>query len=545
MRWLLALMATALLAPSSADAATVVLPPLLQSGVDGKDAVNITQLVSSELDFSPSVDELIELQTRPATLDQRCLTSTGCLGGIAADNGGEQVLAGELAAQGEGFGLTLVLFDSASNRIVRNKTFNLPNDPTALANGMTDVVREMMTGAGADAAPAAAAAGLSDFDDLPEEEDDFAFDEAANAAEMAAAQAAAVQLAAQQAAQQAAAKRAAEEAAQRAAEEAARQAAEEEARRLAELQRVQEEQARLAAEQRRLEEEERQRRAAEAALIAAAAASAAAAATSDEDAAAMISFGGSADDISAEEIDQLIQFGAPTRTPPPQPVAQPLPAPANDFAAEEAELQRAQPIAATDEPKQKREPKPKAEKAPKEPREKPTKSAATVDYEGAQYAQLTLRGGYSKYYAFDFFTGGGEIAVPLGGGVHAMAGLELYGVKRLVPEDLAPEVGLLTEWNTILPANFGLLYKFTGNLVQPYVGGDIIVVQYYQDEIGSDWAAGARLRGGADFMFTDNIGLNLNAAVGAWNGKNWYLIEENVQNTGLLPQISAGTVVAF
>jgi hypothetical protein len=91
------------------------------------------------------------------------------------------------------------------------------------------------------------------------------------------------------------------------------------------------------------------------------------------------------------------------------------------------------------------------------------------------------------------------------------------------------------------------MYKFApgSGLFQPYVGGDIIFVQYYKDEIGADWAGGARLRTGADVMFVKNFGLNVNLGVGGWTGKNWSLIEAGLQQSGLLPQVSGGTVIAF
>ena len=173
-------------------------------------------------------------------------------------------------------------------------------------------------------------------------------------------------------------------------------------------------------------------------------------------------------------------------------------------------------------------------------------SKATVERDIANTMQITARGGYAKYFTFDFATVGAEIAVPVAGNFHLMAGLEGYAVNRVLPLELQQQTGIISEWNTIFPVNLGGMYKFTPpGIAQPYVGGDIIFVQYYKDEIGADWAGGARLRGGCDFMIIDNFGLNLNVAIGAWTGQNWSLIEEGVGQTGVLPQVSAGTVVAF
>jgi hypothetical protein len=490
------------------------LTPLLGSSVDDKDVHNIHQLISSELDFTPSVTSVEELSTRPASLNERCLTSTSCLKGIATTAGSEKLITGVLSAQGTDFGLDLVLYDVGSNQIERRKQFTLPRDPTSLANGMTQVVRELLTGSGASETAVVAAGGGGEFDDIPE--DDFEFEGSDPAAEAAAL--AAAQLAAAQAAQRAAA------------EEAARLAAAEELRRQEEFARAE------AARQ----EQERQRREREAALAAAAAAAVpAVSAASVDDEAAMISFG-SAEGMSAEEVDMLIQFGAPA--PAPAPLPTPISSPGGLSAAEAAYEEAA--LEAASQPREPvRAEKNNQARAPRTQAERPEQVSS--DRPGAQNLQITARAGYAKYYAFDFLTAGGELGVPVIAGLHLLAGAEMYAVQRILPEDLAVLTGLASEWNTIFPMNLGLMYKFTGNTVQPYVGADTIMVQYYRDEIGSDWAVGGRLRGGADFMLTKSFGFNVNIAMGGWNGRNWYLIEDTVQNSGFLPQVSAGTVVSF
>ena len=53
------------------------------------------------------------------------------------------------------------------------------------------------------------------------------------------------------------------------------------------------------------------------------------------------------------------------------------------------------------------------------------------------------------------------------------------------------------------------------------------------------------MRGGLDLMIVQNFGLNLNIGLGGWTGKNWSLIQEGLQQSGLLPQVSGGTVLEF
>ncbi|MFT4623443.1 MAG: hypothetical protein ACI8PZ_002099 [Myxococcota bacterium] len=431
MRQFLVPLALGLLLPGVAAADTVVLTPLLQNGVDGKVLGNVHQLLASELDFASGVDKVVELPQRPTTLSNTCLVSTRCLNGIAVGNGGERLITGTIHARGSDYGLELLLYDAASNTIVRRKEFPVPSDSTQMANGMTSIITELLTGEDPDAT-AAAAPSVAAFEAGNEEDFDFDGDPLAPAP--------------------------------------------------------------------------------------------APAATSDDDLAA-ISFGGSPADITVEDIDS-IQFGAPSTDPVPAPVAvAPLTPPPSAVANLE------------DAPKTRS----------RTPSEKPERggSSATIERPGANTLQFTLRGGYANYYRFNFVTIGGEFAVPVVAGLHILAGVEAYGTSRTLPPDIALVEGSTSAWETIFPYNLGAMYKITGGIVQPYGGADLIVVQYYKDDIGSDWAAGVRARLGSDFMIIDSFGLNVNIGLGMWSGKNWPLIEQGVGSTGLLPQVSAGTVVAF
>jgi hypothetical protein len=279
----------------------------------------------------------------------------------------------------------------------------------------------------------------------------------------------------------------------------------------------------------------------------------AAAPASDADVAELIQFGGSAGDVSAAEINELIQFA-----PPPEVVAVtadsavPAAAAAITVAVEAtapdgipagmagpiAVVPVESPAKPTKEP-----PPPKPIKDPKP--EKEPRVANTADANAAAPFQITGRAGYSRYYTFDFTTAGGEVGVRLIEGLRAIGGVEMYAVNReLTPEEQV-ETGLASEWNFIFPMNVGLVYEFKFGMFEPYVGADMIVVRYYKDEVGADWAGGARMRAGADLMVSDHVGINLNLAAGFWTGQNWIYIQEGLRETGFLPQVSGGMVVAF
>ncbi len=501
-----------LLVSTSASAATVVLTPLANvQGADEKRVDGIRQLMSSELEFSPGVDSVKEVPNANEITDP-CLMDPRCLAGIAQRAGGDQLLTGKVTPSGGNFNLDLVFYDGQS--IARRRQFVVPNDSTAMANQMTPIVQEMLTGNNPQASGGAATVDdFDDFDDLPEEGGGIPV-------------AAAVPLPAPtyapppQPAYAPPPQPAYTPPPQPAYTPPPPQPAP----------------------------------------------------ISDADAAGMISFGASAAEISAEEVDQMIQFGAPTAappaptyaapppqpayTPPPQPTYAPPPQPAytpppqpayppqpppnytgpyDPDLAREAAMARngGQPVQNLDEEPSRRE-------------SRGSNAGATIERDIASTMQITARGGYAKYFVFDFATVGAEVAVPVAEGFHLLAGLEGYAVNRVLPLELQLATGIESEWNTIFPVNLGGMYKFTTpSIAQPYVGADVIFVQYYKDDIGADWAGGARLRGGCDFMIINNFGLNINLAVGGWTGKNWSLIQDGVGQSGLLPQVSAGTVIAF
>ena len=498
-----------------AQAATVAVSPPVNNGADAKTVLGAHQLISSELDFMSAVDGVTDLEAKPASLTNNCLNSTSCLGTITKAAGTDWLVTGAIAPEGTNLSIDLVLYDSGANKIVRRKAWTIPSDPSSMADAMTPILNELLSGEDPNAA-STVAAGAADFS-ADDEEGDFAFEEEEgyndevdglmdmDMNEVAAQQAAA---AAALAAQQAAAAQAA------AAQAAAAQAAA----------------AQAVAAQQAADMAAAAQRAADTA--AAQAAAAAQVATATEDDAAMISFGGTADDISVEDIDEMIQFGSPT------PPLAPAPAAVATQSATQFAQQNNTPVAA----------------APPRKNNRQADAAAgmldeqVIDRSDAspQHVSIAMRGGYANYYEFDFITIGGEVGVNIGStGLVALVGIEAYAVQRTLPPEVTAATGKFTEWNAIYPMNIGGAYKLDLGIAHPYFGADVILVQYYRDEIGGDWAVGARARAGADLMFNNNFGFNINAAVGGWSGANWPFIEPGVGSAGLLPQINAGPVVVF
>jgi hypothetical protein len=154
--------------------------------------------------------------------------------------------------------------------------------------------------------------------------------------------------------------------------------------------------------------------------------------------------------------------------------------------------------------------------------------------------------GYTKYFDFDFVVANIEVALPLGqSGAYLTGSFNAFSVQRLLPEDFRID-GKLSEWNTIYPLGGGILYKINNtNMVQPYIGAELIAVQYYKDDVGSDWAGGLRGRAGLDLMVSDSFGLNAELNLGYWSGPTLSRIDDGIKNSGTLPGIVGGASISF
>lgn len=178
-----------------------------------------------------------------------------------------------------------------------------------------------------------------------------------------------------------------------------------------------------------------------------------------------------------------------------------------------------------------------APKPPKQPKA-PRSASGSSD---APRLRITPRVGWSRYYTFDFVTVGAEAGLRLTGGLHLVGGVEVYAVNRDVPSAVDPDGGKV--WNAMTPLNLGALYQARLGKVQPYVGLDAIIAKYNRDASGI--AMGGRARVGTDVMVSDQMGINLNVAFGGWTGETWDRVHDSLGNTGILPQVSAGTVFTF
>jgi len=170
----------------------------------------------------------------------------------------------------------------------------------------------------------------------------------------------------------------------------------------------------------------------------------------------------------------------------------------------------------------------------------------SAEGEAEHRVQGTARLGYANYYAFNFVTAGGEVAVRAFDGLHFVGGVGAWIINRELPPEEQVIQGRLREWDAIFPLHLGFLYKFRGDAeVRPYAGLEVIFAQYYQDDFGSDWAGGPRVRGGVDWMISDRVGLNADVAFGGWLGQNWPFIDERLQPAGFVPQITIGPMGSF
>jgi hypothetical protein len=489
----------------------------------------VSSLISAELDFQPDVTKVVEISTKPSS---SCLSSSTCLSGLVREGGGDQLLTGSLARTSNTYTLDLVYYDAATRRTIRRKSFTLDSSSEAVADGMTAVIREMLTGKAPgeeeEEEPSAADFMVAGADE------DFAFDQDFEEYDPEA-----------EARRVTEARRKAEDSARRRAEEE-RLRREEEERRLAE-----EERRRAEAEARRIAEEEARRKAtADAKRRAEREASLraeeerrrdeerrTAAAAPEEFDPSLISFSSAAGQIQVESPEE-ITFARPS-----------------DVSVESASssyggIVNLDDEEDLDEPPRIRSSRDTRRKTKEPKRTSSTRSSTTKRTQRDRPAiQITARGGYCKYFGLNFITYGGEVSLGIGKTpVHAILGMEAYSVNRRLPPELQAQLGRPSAWDTIFPFNAGALYKLDrGGKVIPFFGGDAILGQYYVDPAtnASSWTFGLRARVGADFWLSDLFGIQANGALGYWSGKNWQIIDQGIGNAGLLPQISAGAAFRF
>ena len=476
------------LAPSLASATEVVVPRLVGNGVSDKQLMAWTSSISSELDFMSAFTGATE--TNGAGFNASCLSSGACLSKVARAAGCDATVAGAVAEKKGQLDFYLVYADGSS--IIRTKEFSVQNSPSGVADTLSAKLRELITGESQDG-PAVVAAGTVNagaFDDGFDEDDDVGFVAPVSTS-------------------------------------------------------------------RRIPTDS-------------------SGARSDE-----------LDDFSLDDEEEdkrsaaVVAAPVPARQPPPPPPPRqappPKPAPAEEefsfaigggvVSVDEAEGDDRAAVAAAAPARSSSSERP----APATRREPPAsrdyddldgnKSRDRRDVAGsdrvrvereprqssqgdAPTATFTARLGYSRFQAFNFVTYGGEVAFHPIDNLAVLGGIEAYSVRRDVPQELQDRGAPPVVWNSIMPINIGAAYKFLNDPARPYVGGDMLIIPgYVQDASGA--AIGLRIRGGVDIMINDVFGFNVNGAMGIWSGKEFDQLDEEFTSSAMVPQFSAGTVIAF
>jgi len=530
---------TAITMGASAYAGEAVVPPLVTRGMNAQQRSNLTGLVFSELDFLGRFDHVTQLNTAPSGLNGRCLGSDSCLGGIAQTHSAIAVLAGAASVSGNKLDVFLVLYEDGN--IVRTKDFSLTNSPSVIADAMSSMVREVVTGESTAQIQADETVEFdADDEDFDFDADDIVVDPTVERSDDDFLDDFAIEddldsftldddLYEEEAGNDqnqwrndAEARRLSEEEAQRRAQEEARRMAVLEAQRLAEAaeearRQAEAEARRLAAaaeEARRLAEEEARRLAEDEARRLA---------ENSQDVFGL--------DDPVEEFDASDEFEfefassadsvrdssqTNTRTTP----RSSRTAYVDDYEYNDLDQDRLN------------------------SRYSSSRQSARIQRGSSDpVASLTARLGGSKFQALSFVTYGVEIAYNVGR-VAIVGGVEGYSAKRLIPEIYLDEGEPNIQWNTIIPINLGALYHFKDQPLQPYLGADTVFIPGYVRD-SSSVAVGIRARAGADYTLTSTFAVNLNASVGYWGGKDFAAVQQNLTGSGLVPQVSAGTVLRF
>jgi len=554
-----------------ASAKEMVVSPFLPRNVDKLVALNITSLVSSELDFTPDYELVTQLEDLPKGMNVSCINKASCLRPIGRAHNANHLIAGSVAPSGrQNFQVYMVLFDTDRGTFIRKKTFTVSRSPDVMADSIANVVNVLLTGR-EKTAPVDESAPIADgsFDDFVDGEDDFDFDEepishrmnlpgsstntlddfeeedpleveGRNAAEERRRneEAEAARRAEQRRRDEEAAAQRAEE--RRRADEIRRQEeAAAAARRAAdERRRAEEAEARRRAEERQLEEEEEELRRASARTRIE---------EEEFDDVDDFEFGAiSDDDIGVDDF----QFGSAVSLIEEESQRN---SSIGDLGTNdrygETEFTAAPTYETVDtlddpEPSAVERPERRQRKPPKNSRSSRSSTRIRAPFVSqGNSVGLTARAGISKFQTLNFLTYGVELAIPMSDRASLTAGIEFQSTKRSPTIEQQVKLGLPPEiWNTIMPLNVGGLYRFGQGRMQPFVGADLVLTPYTKD---FKVAVGARARAGTDIMITKKMGVSLGLSTGAWYGSRFDNIEEGLKDFGIVPQATLGTSILF
>ncbi len=534
-----------LMIPGTAFAKEIAVSPFVpKAGLDPLIALNITSLVASELDFMSEYEFAEQLDAMPPGMSVACLSQTACLRKIGTATGKDHLVAGSVAPAGDDYDIYMVLFDVNRGTFIRKKSYKVSKAPERMADAMNGMVQELVTGKNPH--QVAEEDLVSDDFGFDDDFDDFTFEEETIHPRIATPEVSDMDLEDFEEEPEdweiEAQIRREEEEARLKAEEESRRRAEEEARRREEEARVREEEARRRAEEdRRRAEEDRRRREAEERRREAERDTEVA--TNDEDY-SDISFGSvDPDDIEVDIAD--ISFGDTSGE---------ITVSGDDSYDSYDYEDRVDSLDEPDEPEPTRnssygrrpEPSTTDNTRNTSTSSRPPRSTEGTIRESGQSdprVGLSLRAGYATFQVFDFVTYGAELHVPVGDAVFINIGLEGHSTERKIPEALQPSYnGATTKWNTIAPFNVGVAYQRSNKDFRPYFGGDLTLTPYTKN---FRTAPGVRFRTGFDYMISSSFGLNLNASAGFWYGKEFDTVQAGVEDFGVVPQVSAGTVLLF
>ncbi len=496
-RFWLMILGGLLLTTTSALASKVVVPPLVPRGVAAQTADNMTTLIASELEFTGEFETVIQLATRPSQLGTNCLGSTPCLSGIAKAKASTSLLGGMVTKYGTEFEVSLTFM--SNSRIVRTVKRKMSTDPAIVADEVAVLVRHALTGV--DPETKAQENKVSGFEGgglaLMDEEDEDDDDELLMAAPSVGLAASSDPLG--------------------------------------------------SPEDDLMEFEEDPDEgggvaygyvppptAAPSRAVAPSRAPARAPARvepEDDFNPDEFSFGGSAEDISFGSAATMIQIDEPEEDP--MEFEERRPYYADDLDEEESGRSSRSPTRPSDTSRDRAQPSSRAR----------TPSSRSPQGSGAGGFAITGRLGYGKFQFLNFITYGLEASFQVQDVLAIVGGFDAHSTRRLLPPELVPLGQPAVQWNTLVPINVGLLYRPNNQDFRPYAGAGVSGLPGYVKG-ATAMAFGIHARGGADILFTDNFGINLNLNAGLWAGTEWYLIQ-GLMNTGFTTQVSLGTMLAF
>ena len=468
---------------TSAYAKKAVVPPFVARSISAEQKLSMTTLIASELELMGDFDEVAQLDKSPSGWSSGCISSSSCLSSIARKAGAQALLGGSISKRGDEYEVKLVYF--SGGKIVRNKTTRMSTDPIQVADQLANHARLVVTGVSpTDKEEAQRVQGFESDDFLDEEEDDSIIVPPPVSRRIATPPPRSQQPVQLEDPQEGRGYAPAP------VPPPARQPPP------------------------RQQEEVR------------------------------------VEDFQFGDATKLIQVDTPEprrqqqQQPPPR--QQPVYRPPVQQTYEDPPDTPPQTRRYDDLDDPQPPPRP-VRQAPQRVRKPPTqRDRGDRDRRNSNAGTFGLAGrlGYSNFQTLNFLTYGIEGAFQVQDMLAIVAGLEAYSVRRELPVELVPQGEPAVQWNTILPFNLGVLYKPSATDIRPYVGAGAQIIPGYVKSTGGA-AYGFRGRGGVDFILADNFGLNLNVAAGIWSGEHFNEVQEGLKPTGLVPQISGGTIFIF